>query len=470
MWKVVFRREWRRLFVEKSAWLALAALPALCVLGALNGSRWTALQRTTAFDFEKAAAAQLVDYRENVTALERKNAPADRDFDPRRPLIAGTFRVFQPAVLPPAPFSAFAVGDRDLRPYAFRITAREAAAQTEIENPLNAATGWFDVAFVVTFLLPLLTFALSYDALSGEREQGTLALLLSQPVTATTLLFGKLAARAALLIGATWLAGAPAFALTESFAPDALLRLAFWMAAVGVYTLLWLAVAAFVAAQGWSSATNAVALTVIWLAWGVLAPAAVAGVADLTAAGPTAVELVNAQRAAERAFEERAQELVARHLAEQATLTVLKPNDFSVRSLALRAALDDALRPLREADAQARRRRCELRAKLAWLSPTLLMRQRLDALSGADADRWLSFYDQATAFQRAWREMFARRVLPNELIRADEIAAWPRFVFQEPPMGGVFGRLGTACGLWLGTSAALCALAARRLARRGFST
>lgn len=469
MWQVIFRYERRRLFAEKSAWLIPAALSALVLFGAFNGLRWTAFQRAAAADFEKAAAERLTSYRENVTALERKNAPADRDFDPRRPLIAGAFRVFQPAVLPPAPFSAFAVGDRDLRPYAFRINAREAAAQTEIENPLNAATGWFDVAFVVTFLLPLLTFALSYDALSGEREQGTLGLVLSQPVTTTTLLFGKLAARGALLIGATWLAGAAAFALTETPTAEALQRLAFWMAAVGVYTLLWLAVAAFVAAQGWSSATNAVGLAVIWLAWGVLAPAAVAGVADLTAAGPTAVELANAQRAAERNFEGRAQELVARYLAEQATPTALKPNDFSIRSLALRAAVDDALRPLREADAQARRRRCELRAKLAWLSPTLLMQQILDALSGVDADRWMSFHNQATAFQRAWREMFTRRVLTNDLIRSDEIAAWPRFVFQEPPTGGVFGRLWAACGLWLGTSAALCASAARRLARRGFS-
>ncbi len=463
MWKVVFRHEWRRLFTEKSAWLALGALLALGLFGALNGLRWTSFQRAAIRDFQKTAAERLAAYRESVLELERKNAP-DAEFDARRPLIAGAFRVFQPAALPPAPFSAFAIGDRDLRPYLLRVTTREAMPQTEIANPLNAATGWLDIAFVVTFLLPLLILALSYDALAGEREQGTLALALSQPIAASALLFGKLAARAALLIGGVWLTGALAFALTEVPIPEALLRLAAWMAAVGAYTLLWLAVAAAVAAQGWSAATSAVALAVIWLAWGVLAPAAAAGIADFVAPGPPTTELVNAERTAERDAEARAQELAARYLAEQATPTPLKPDDFSIQSLARRAALDAALRPLREADAQARRRRHELRRQLAWLAPTLLMQQGLDALSGADDDRWLSFREQVAAFQRAWRAGFAERALRNELIRSDEIATWTPFAMQERPLGVVLGRLGLACGLWLGLSAALFGLAARRLA------
>lgn len=203
LWLSVFRHEWRHLLREKSLWLVGLVLPGLCVFGAYNGLRWTTFQQTASAAFQKSADERLAAYRETVAGLEQKQAP-DREFDPRRPLIAGMFRVFQPALLPPAPLATFAIGDRDLRPYAFRITMREAAVQPDPENPLHAATGWFDIAFVVTFLLPLMVFAFGYDVLSGERERGTLALVLAQPITPFALLVTKLAARGVWLVGTMW--------------------------------------------------------------------------------------------------------------------------------------------------------------------------------------------------------------------------------------------------------------------------
>jgi ABC-2 type transport system permease protein len=105
-------------------------------------------------------------------------------------------------VLPPAPLATFAIGDRDLRP--LRLShhhARGRPYNPDPENPLHAATGWFDIAFVVTFLLPLMVFAFGYDVLSGERERGTLALVLAQPITPFALLVTKLAARGVWLVG-----------------------------------------------------------------------------------------------------------------------------------------------------------------------------------------------------------------------------------------------------------------------------
>jgi ABC-2 type transport system permease protein len=71
---------------------------------------------------------------------------------------------------------------------------------SEMENPWNLLSGHVDVAFVVVYLLPLLIFALSYNLLSVEREQGTLRMLLSQPLNLTTLLLGKVTVRAGALL------------------------------------------------------------------------------------------------------------------------------------------------------------------------------------------------------------------------------------------------------------------------------
>src|SRR3546814_6574788 len=62
----------------------------------------------------------------------------------------------------------------------------------EIENPLNLMTGTFDISFVVIFLLPVFIIALTYDMLSGEKESGTLALAMTQPVSLRTFMAGKL--------------------------------------------------------------------------------------------------------------------------------------------------------------------------------------------------------------------------------------------------------------------------------------
>src|SRR3546814_20416375 len=70
----------------------------------------------------------------------------------------------------------------------------------EIENPLNLMTGTFDISFVVIFLLPVFIIALTYDMLSGEKESGTLALAMTQPVSLRTFMAAKLLSRIALLM------------------------------------------------------------------------------------------------------------------------------------------------------------------------------------------------------------------------------------------------------------------------------
>jgi hypothetical protein len=71
---------------------------------------------------------------------------------------------------------------------------------------LESVAGPFDLSFVVAVALSLLTVVVSYDSISGERANGTLALLLSYPVTRRQLLLAKFAALA--LVAFAWLAGA----------------------------------------------------------------------------------------------------------------------------------------------------------------------------------------------------------------------------------------------------------------------
>ena len=59
------------------------------------------------------------------------------------------------------------------------------------DNPILAIFGSFDLMFVVKVILSLFAILFSYDAISGERERGTLKLMLSNSVPRDTIILGK---------------------------------------------------------------------------------------------------------------------------------------------------------------------------------------------------------------------------------------------------------------------------------------
>lgn len=59
------------------------------------------------------------------------------------------------------------------------------------DDPIFALFRYFDFAFVVQFVLSLLAILFTYDAISGEREAGTLRLVFSNPLPKAQYLLGK---------------------------------------------------------------------------------------------------------------------------------------------------------------------------------------------------------------------------------------------------------------------------------------
>src|SRR5690606_34953699 len=121
------------------------------------------------------------------------------------------------AILPPTGLAAFAVGQMDLQRNYTLVDMKNKFNMSdnfEIENPLNLMTGTFDISFVVIFLLPVFIIALTYDMLSGEKESGTLALAMTQPVSLRTFMAGKLISRGIVLFGVILVMGLGALVYT----------------------------------------------------------------------------------------------------------------------------------------------------------------------------------------------------------------------------------------------------------------
>ena len=149
-----------------------------------------------------------------------------------------------------------------------------------------------DWVFIIGFALSLLALLLTFDAVCGERQDGTLILLLSNPVSRTAVLGGKLLAALAVLGLALALGLGINLLIASLFGPlslDAATGLK--LAAMGLAALLYLA---FFAALGLLVSTlfdrpaaSLVTLLLIWTLLLVILPNTTAGiVGSLTPVSP----------------------------------------------------------------------------------------------------------------------------------------------------------------------------------------
>jgi len=103
---------------------------------------------------------------------------------------------------PPAPLMVYASGVDPRMPTMVNISLLRGASGKggEDENAGLAVFGSLDVASVVLLVLSLAAILLTYDAIAGEKERGTLKLLLSNSVPRDMVLLGKFIGRYAVIL------------------------------------------------------------------------------------------------------------------------------------------------------------------------------------------------------------------------------------------------------------------------------
>jgi ABC-2 type transport system permease protein len=186
---------------------------------------------------------------------------------------------------------------------------------------------------LVGFLAPLLGIAFGFDAINGERAQGTMPRLLSQPIHRDDVINGKFAAGMAMIATAvtgTMLLVSGIALLRLGIVPSLgeVVRLAIWLALTIVYIGLWLAFATLCSVIVRRAATSALIAIGVWLAlslFGVLLARLVASFLDPTgASGAAADALAHAQ------LEQQLSAISPSTLYGQATLALLNPSATSV--------------------------------------------------------------------------------------------------------------------------------------------
>jgi ABC-2 type transport system permease protein len=439
----ILRFEWRALVADRTVALVTAIFSAVLVYAALTGAGWAREQAGSLDELRDASARRVAEWRRHVaTAPETETASA---WGPTSPSFIGT-RQGGYALLPVTSLAALAVGQSDLYVNYYKVTARTREsfiAGEQVENPLELMVGHFDLAFVMLFFYPLLILAVTYDLTSGDRENGTLRMLLAQPVRLKTLVIGRLLTRAtavvlpALLIPvvALWFTGV-------NIGPAALGRLGLWTLGVLGYGAFWFALAVAVNALGRPPALNALALAGGWLVLVVLVPSLInVGVASSYPL-PSRVEFVNATRLATDEARVKGSRLLSRFLEDHPTLqaTGQTMENFDI----LQAARDDEvsrqLEPVvNRYNAQLARQQAAVSA-LSYLSPAALTQRVLFEAAGTGPSRYQHFYRQVDGFHAQWTRYFQARSFTSTRMRPVDFDEMPAFTYFEEPLAAVASR------------------------------
>ncbi|MDJ0928321.1 MAG: DUF3526 domain-containing protein [Gammaproteobacteria bacterium] len=479
-----------RLLASSSAlgWL-LAGIAAAVLFAAWSGGQ-TLQQQTQAAqvarDIEAGKKAKL---REGVVAYEQYVEENGLEFQTYKAMhraprpgespegtsagMVGTDRVKEYAVLPPSGLAAFAVGQSDLLTNHIAVTMRNLAHVTEkseFQNPLHLLSGSFDLAFVVIYLLPIFVLGLSYNMLSSEKEQGTLAMILAHPVSLRELMASKLVSRIGILVGVVLAAGLVSLLLVgnQLGSAETWLRFLAWAALTALYCLFWFALALLVNARGRSSENNGITLAGLWLLLVVVVPTLVSLIASIIYPPPSRMEMIAAGRAASQEAEANAakslDEFYFDHL-EFVPNPEDKIQDFFAHFLAREQAVSDAVAPVQQRFREQLNQQQQLVNRFQFVSPAIMMRLALNEVSGTSVDRYEHFEDQVLAFRDRWTEYFMTRFLQNVPLRSADYEKFPAFDYQPEPLALSLARI-AASAIGLAVLSMLLLLAGANSLRR----
>lgn len=347
--------------------------------------------------------------------------------DPTNPLTVGLLRKGGGTlVIEPARGQALAVGMSDLQPEAYAMLFGGGAARgsSDYDNPARLALGAFDLAFVIVYLLPLFVIALTYNLLSAEREQGTLALLLSQPVQGRRIFVSKMLARFVVL----------SLMATLLFVPSAI-----W-AGIGtgitaqatvatlLYGFFWFLMALAVNMLQQNSAFNALACIGAWLLLVVVMPALVNMLAEKVHPVPSRAGYENALRTADIEFEKMKPAILDTFYAANPALErkpddAKSPRDWWLEELYLldiRKAHIADIEALYEDKSQSH---SDFARKLTALSPALALHDYLTELAGTNRDAQLETEEVLESKAQIWLDFFAAKYDADAKLQAADYAA-----------------------------------------------
>jgi len=406
MERTIIQFEWKQLLQNRALLLLLLLLLVLGILAihSRKSGVENQIQTSALFDYQTDSVRQA--YILQLDSIERgtKLDTGNYDQSPREPLNIGPsapeYAVFQ---LPVA--AVLAAGQSRLYATTHRVTSfgyNPYGTSEDIHNPVLRIFGDFDLAFLIVYLLPLLVIAWHYNIISGEREAGTLKLLLSQPLSAGRWIFTKTLVRWGILtllsVGIIWLSllvnGAKV-----AFDGSVLLKITFFIA---LYLGFWFLLCNWSNILFKSTATNLVALAGLWVVFTILLPVTINLVANELYPAPSRAALIDEYRKLTNEIEKADPQKVLNNYYNDHPVSepkdtanpVTKAREGNKVFALTYSKLIDQLAPLFTEYNQQVSKRQQFAEKLSFLSPAALVQYALESIAGTSQQHYQSFFNQ----------------------------------------------------------------------------
>lgn len=466
--RAIRKHERRALLHDRVQVILLGLFILICLLASVRGAQYREALDEAATSFEAENREQAASWRERVVAVESgRVARADDVF-------AGlAMDVARPAVAAPGPLADFSRGVTDVHPFLSRVALWRSVDRLfgnyQFQSPNEIRAGKIDLAFAVLFLMPLLMVALTFGALSRDRDSGRLGLLLSHPISVRAMVRSKLSVRLGavfVILVASLLAG---LFLGAGGVPDGerLGRFGFWFLAACGYFAFWAGALYWFVSLNRKSETTALMMIGFWVLNSLVGPAVLAAAAQLIYPAPSQLAFLStAREVSNEAYRSRA-DVMQGMLLDHPELTVQNytiPEYIRVYYL-VNETVDRAVEPVLEEFEAVQGRRQSLLSRLQYIAPAALAMRSLNEISGTDLARQVRFEAEVRAYKRAIARHVEAKVLSGEPLTLAEVDAVPTYAFRESGLGALGRSVLFPVGYLFGLGLLAAALARRNLAR-----
>ena len=449
MFQKIIQNEWRNLLAEKSFLILVAVFVILLGYSIYNGVNWIKQREAQSKTLIETQEKELADKREKVAqGFKGSTEPGNFQPNPADPYSIGMS--LQYAVLPFTSTAVFSIGQADVLPINAGITIstlqRTVAEKDGFENPLSFLAGRFDLSFVVLYLLPLFVLALSFNLLSAERENGTLQLLLSNPLKLKNLLIAKVTAQFAIVFGVVSLVSLIGVWLASNSLADSFWsRIFLWLLLIFAYTLFWFALAIFINSFGFSSSTNAVVASALWLILVLIIPSLLNVAITAIYPVPPRSEIIAAVRNVNLDMRKDGSRLLSEHYQDHPELMPKneKPdlNDFGLAFVYVQREQKKRVAEVEDRFNEQLEKQQNLVKSLRFFSPSIITQEALNDIAGTGLERFANFRQQVKQHDKDWADYFVPKIFRLEKLNVADFEQIPRFQFQEEPFVNVFGRV-----------------------------
>jgi len=248
-------------------------------------------------------------------------------------------------------------------------------------------------AFLMQVLVPLLLILVGYSTISRERESGTIQFILSQGISATTFILGKLCSL--MLVGAVFTLPILIASIYTLVQGESLVVILTFIMTHLLYLLVWCGIVIACSSLSKKSNSSFVLLVAVWIFFSLLLPRIAASTAASMKPSPSKLEadfevlkelrkLGDGHNASDPAFEQLKAKLLDQYKVEQ--VEELPVNFRGVVAQKSEADLTHVLNQFAEKRMSEELEQAKIARVFGWLSPTIALRTTSMMLAGTNLE------------------------------------------------------------------------------------